>query len=151
MSENEFSDAELEKIKRVKVGKWDIISEYHRIDWEEKGHDEEESKIHGTLIAILGYQKRTGHSPQIYEVEEHNGEKGKTVKQRGEEKWITSKEFDKIIKKIGNEFYRKIFSPAIKNLYDKGYSYDEVKKAVNIPSKIGAKVTLDNFIPFLNT
>ena len=150
MSENEFSDAELEKIKRVKIGKWDIISEYHRIDWEEKGHDEEESKIHGTLIAILGYQKRTGHSPHIYEVEERNGEKGKTVKQRGEEKWITSKEFDKIIDKMGNEFYHKIFSPAIKNLYKKGYSYAEVKEKVNISSKIGAKISLEEFIPYLN-
>jgi hypothetical protein len=150
MNLKEFSESELERIKRVKVGKWDIISEYHRIDWEEKGHNNEDSKIHGTLIAILGYQKRTGQSPHFFDVEERDGEKGKTVKQRGEEKWITSKEFDKIIKKIGDDNYREVFSPAIKSLYRKGFSYNEVKKAVNIPSKIGAKVTLDNFIPYLN-
>ena len=150
MSIGIFTDEELEKIKKIKIGKWDIISEYHRVDWEEKGHGEEESKIHGTLIAILGYQKRTGQSPHFFDVEERDGEKGKTVKKRGEEKWITSKEFDKIINKIGEDFYNDIFSPAIKNLYDKSYTYNEVKKAVNIPSKIGAKVTLDNFIPFLS-
>ena len=149
MKPREFTEEDLEKVKQIKVGKWDIISEYHRIDWEEKGYNEEESKIHGTLIAILGYQKRTGQSPHFFDVEERNGEKGKTVKQRGSEKWITSKEFDKIVNKIGNEFYSKVFSPAIKNLYKAGYTYSEVKKKVNIPSKIGAKVTLDNFIPFL--
>ena len=149
MSVKEFSEAELKEIKKIKIGKWDIISEYHRIDWEEKGHDVEESKIHGTLIAILGYQKRTGKSPHFFDVEERNGEKGKTVKQRGDEKWITSKEFDKIINKIGKEFYIKIFAPAIKKLYKEGYSYTEVKKKVNIPSKIGAKVTLNEFIPYI--
>lgn len=151
MSANNFSKAELEKIKKIKIGKWDIISEYHRIDWEEKGHNEEESKIHGTLIAILGYQKRTGQSPHFFDVEERDGEKGKAVKQRGEEKWITSKEFGKVITKIGKKFYDEIFTPALKNLYKEGYSYTEVKKKVNIPSKIGAKVTLDEFIPYLTS
>ena len=146
---SKFSKLELEEIKQIKVGKWDIISEYHRIDWEEKGHNTGESKIHGTLIAILGYQKRTGQTPHFFDVEERDGEKGKTVKQHGKEKWITSKEFDKIIDKIGTKFYSNIFSPAIKNLYKNGYSYNEVKKAVDSPSKIGAKVTLDKFIPHL--
>jgi len=150
MKKREFTEEELEKIKQIKIGKWDIISEYHRIDWAEKGHNEVESKIHGILIAILGYQKRTGQSPHFFDVEIRNGEKGKSVKQRGEEKWITSKEFDKIVSKIGEDFYHEIFSPAIKNLYNKGYSYDDVKKAVNIPSKIGAKITLNKFIPLLN-
>ncbi|MDX1799172.1 MAG: hypothetical protein R3255_11025, partial [Candidatus Lokiarchaeia archaeon] len=68
---------------------------------------------------------------------------------RKQEKWITTKEFDKIIKKIGDKYYKEVFSPAIENLYNKGYSYDEVKKAVDIPSKIGAKITLDKFIPYL--
>jgi hypothetical protein len=149
MNKSNFSEEELNDIKKIKIGKWDIIAEYHRIDWEEKGYNEEESKIHGILIAILGYQKRTGQTPHFFDVEERDGEKGKTVKQRGQEKWITSKEFNKIIDKIGKEFYESVFSPAIKNLYMKGCSYIEVKKEVNIPPKIGAKVTLDNFISFL--
>jgi hypothetical protein len=149
MKKSQFSEAELEKIKTIKIGKWDIISEYHRIDWEDRGYEEVESKIHGILIAIIGYQKRTGQTPHFFDVEERDGEKGKSVKQRGEEKWITSKEFDKIIKKIGPQYYKGIFSPAIKNLYKQGFSYTEVKKKVNIPSKIGAKVSLYEFIPFL--
>ena len=144
-----FSEEELDEIKTKKMGKWDIISEYHRIQWQQKGFDEEESKIHGILIAIIGYQARTGTTPRFFDVETKDGEKGKTVNQRGKEKWITSKEFDKIIDKMGEKYYNEVFSPVIENLYNKGYSYNKVKDIVEIPSKIGAKVTLDKFLKFL--
>jgi hypothetical protein len=72
-----------------------------------------------------------------------------SITHRKKEKWITTSEFDKIINKIGDEYYKKVFSPAIENLYNKGYSYDDIKKAVVIPSTIGAKITLDKFLPYL--
>jgi len=34
-------------------------------------------------------------------------------------------------------------------LYEKGYSYEDVKKAVEIPPKIGAKIPLSKFLKFL--
>ena len=144
-----YSKEEMQEIKSIKIGKWDIISEYSRIDWSKKGHTEEESKIHGIVIAIVGYQARLGKSVQQAKVEEKKGEKGVSMPHRGKDKWITTKEFDKIIKKIGEKYYKKIFSPAIETLYDKGYSYDKVKKVVEIPSTIGAKITLDRFLQFL--
>ncbi len=144
-----FDSKELEEIKSIKIGKWDIISEYHRIDWLKAGHNEEEAKIHGIVIAIVGYQARLGKEPQKYKLEQKGKEKGVSITHRKQEKWITTKEFNKIINKIGNKYYKKVFSPAIENLYNKDYSYDEVKKAVEIPSKIGAKITLDKFLPFL--
>ena len=149
MSSKDLTSKELEEIKAINIGKWDIISEYHRIDWLKAGHNEEEAKIHGIVIAVVGYQARLGKEPQKYKLEQKGKEKGVSLTHRKQEKWITTKEFDKIIKKIGEKYYKKIFSPAIENLYIKGYSYDDVKKAVEIPSKIGAKVTLDKFLPFL--
>ena len=149
MSSKDLTSKELEEIKAINIGKWDIISEYHRIDWLKAGHNEEEAKIHGIVIAIVGYQARLGKEPQKYKLEQKGKEKGVSLTHRKQEKWITTKEFDKIIKKIGEKYYKKIFSPAIENLYIKGYSYDDVKKAVEIPSKIGAKVTLDKFLPYL--
>lgn len=144
-----FNSKELEELKSIKIGKWDIISEYHRIDWLKAGYNEEEAKIHGIVIAIVGYQARLGKETQKYKLEQKGKEKGVSIVHRKQEKWITTKEFDKIIKKIGDKYYKEVFSPAIENLYNKGYSYDEVKKAVDIPSKIGAKITLDKFIPYL--
>lgn len=144
-----FNSKELEEIKSIKIGKWDIISEYHRIDWLKAGHNEEEAKIHGIVIAIVGYQARLGKETQRYKLEQKGKEKGVSVTHRKEEKWITTKEFDKIINKIGDKYYKKVFSPAIENLYNKGYSYNDVKKAVEIPSTIGAKITLDKFLPYL--
>ncbi|MFX1322746.1 MAG: hypothetical protein ACFFAQ_14005 [Promethearchaeota archaeon] len=144
-----FEEKELEKIKSIKIGKWDIISEYHRIDWLKKGYTEEEAKIHGVVIAIVGYQARLGKEARNYKLEQKGKEKGVSVTHRKEEKWITTKEFDKIINKIGDKYYKIVFSPAMENLYNKGYSYKDVKKKVEIPSTIGAKITLDKFIPFL--
>ena len=145
-----FTPEEMENLKSINIGKWDIISEYHRIDWLKKGHNEEEAKIHGIVIAIIGYQARMGKKEQFYNLEKKGTEKGVTLIHRQKEKWVTTKEFDKIIKKIGEKFYNAVFSPAIENLYNQHYSYDEVKKAVAIPAKIGAKVTLDKFLQFLS-
>lgn len=149
--EEKFSEKELNEVKSIQIGKWDIISEYHRIEWLKKGYSEEEAKIHGIVIAIVGYQARLGKKSQKYQVEQKGKEKGVSVIHRKKEKWVTTKDFDKIIKKIGDKYYKEIFSPAIQNLIDRKYSYDDVKKAVQIPSKIGAKVTLDKFIPFLES
>lgn len=144
-----FNSKELEEIKSIKIGKWDIISEYHRIDWLKAGHNEEEAKIHGIVIAIVGYQARLGKEIQKYKLEQKGNEKGVSITHRKKEKWITPKEFDKIIDKIGDKYYKKIFSPAIENLYNEGHSYNDVKKVVGIPSTIGAKITLDKFLPYL--
>ena len=149
MKSKSFNSKELEEIKSIKVGKWDIISEYHRIDWLKSGHSEEEAKIHGIVIAVVGYQARLGKQTQKYKFEQKDGKKGVSIVHREKEKWITTDEFDKFIDKIGDKYYKKVFSPAIENLYNEGKSYDEVKKAVGIPSKIGAKITLDQFLPYL--
>ena len=149
--ELKYSVKELNEIKSIQIGKWDIISEFHRIEWLNKGHNEEEAKIHGIVIAIVGYQARLGKKAQKYQVEQKGKEKGVSLTHRNKEKWVTTKDFDKIIKKIGEKYYIEIFSPAVQTLYDQGYTYDDVKKAVNIPSKIGAKITLDKFIPFLGS
>lgn len=144
-----FTLEELDKIKSIKIGKWDIISEYSRIDWLSKGHNEEEAKIHGIVIAIVGYQARLGRQAQKYTLQQKGKEKGVSITHRKKERWITTKEFDKIIDKIGKKYYDSVFSPTIENLYNKGYSYDDIKKAVEIPSKIGAKITLEKFLPYL--
>ena len=149
MLSRDFNSKELEEIKSIKIGKWDIISEYHRIDWLKAGHNEEEAKIHGIVIAIVGYQARLGKETQKYKLEQKGKEKGVSITHRKQEKWITTKEFDKIINKISEKYYKKVFSRAIENLYNKGYSYDDVKKAVDIPSTIGAKITLEKFLPYL--
>ncbi|MFX0144540.1 MAG: hypothetical protein ACFE9C_10720 [Candidatus Hodarchaeota archaeon] len=144
-----FNSKELEEIKTIKIGKWDIISEYHRIDWLKAGYNEEEAKIHAIVIAIVGYQARLGKETQKYKLEQKGNEKGVSITHRKQEKWITTKEFDKIVKKIGDKYYKMVFSPALENLYNKGYSYNDVKKAVEIPSTIGAKITLDKFLPYI--
>ncbi|MFX0019354.1 MAG: hypothetical protein ACFFBT_06915 [Promethearchaeota archaeon] len=149
MKKERFTKKELEEVKNIKVGKWDIIAEFHRIEWLKKGYSEEESKIHGIVIAVVGYQARLGKEARTYQLEQKGKEKGVSLTHREKEKWITTKDFDKIINKIGEKYYNSIFSPAIENLYNKGYSYNEVKQAVEIPPKIGAKISLDKFLNFL--
>ncbi|MFX1512458.1 MAG: hypothetical protein ACFFCQ_07725 [Promethearchaeota archaeon] len=149
MNQPNFTPEELDELKTIKVGKWDIISEYSRINWLNKGHNEEEAKIHGIVVAISGYRTRTGGSPASYKFVKRDGVTGTQVTHRKKEKWITSADFDKIIHKMGKKYYQQVFSPAIQALYDQGYSYAKVKKAIDIPSTIGAKVTLDKFVQFL--
>ncbi|MFX0025759.1 MAG: hypothetical protein ACFE8M_05030 [Candidatus Hermodarchaeota archaeon] len=149
MKKERFTKKELEEIKNIKVGKWDIISEFHRIEWLKKGYSEEESKIHGIVIAVVGYQARLGKEARTYQLEQKGKEKGVSLTHREKEKWITTKDFDKIINKIGEKYYNSIFSPAIENLFNRGYSYNEVKQAVEIPPKIGAKISLEKFLSFI--
>ncbi|MHA1296868.1 MAG: hypothetical protein ACTSRH_08160 [Promethearchaeota archaeon] len=144
-----LSKDEIKQLENIKIGKWDIIAEYHRIDWLKKGYSEEEAKIHGIVIAIVGYRARMGKKATGYKIETKGKEKGVSLTHRKKEHWITTKEFDKIIKKMGENFYHKVFSPAIEKLYEKGYSYEDVKKAVEIPPKIGAKIPLSKFLKFL--
>ena len=101
------------------------------------------------MIAVVGYQARLGKKGQTYAIEQKGKEKGVTVTQRSKEKWITTKDFDKIVDKIGEKYYKSVFSAAIENLYNKGYTYDDVKKAIDIPSTIGAKVSLEKFLQFV--
>ncbi|MHA1197481.1 MAG: hypothetical protein ACTSSM_15465 [Promethearchaeota archaeon] len=64
-----LSKDEIKQLENIKIGKWDIIAEYHRIDWLKKGYSEEEAKIHGIVIAIVGYRARMGKKATGYKIE----------------------------------------------------------------------------------
>lgn len=136
---------DLEKIKTIQIGKWDMISEYTRIEQREKGLSENEAKIRAIAVAIVGYQHRLGIRKKI--LEERKKEKGLKVKN----KWITTNDFDKIINKMGVKYYKQIFSKVMQKMYKRGFSYEQTKQAVNMPIFIGAKVSLESFLPYLNS
>jgi hypothetical protein len=58
---------------------------------------------------------------------------------------ITAESFDRQVADKPGEFFEDVFLPTMKKLVESGLSYDEVKRAVKMPSTWGAKITGKQF------
>jgi hypothetical protein len=50
-----------------------------------------------------------------------------------------------LIARLGDEFFEKVFLPAMEKFVDAGLSYEEVKRILKIPSTWGAKLSDEQF------
>lgn len=136
---------DLAEMHEITITKWQIISEYYRIVAKSEGKSNNDAKIHGMVMAICGWKSRNGSKggSGMKKV----GEKVCVTDKKAKEHWITPDMFDKDVTNKLGRFYP-FFSSAIENMINKGYSYEEVKDAVEMPRTIGARVPLDNFKTF---
>jgi len=58
---------------------------------------------------------------------------------------ITAEMYDKQMAKLG-PFYKEVFLPAMKEFVSRGMTYNQVKVALAIPSRIGAKISGTEFL-----
>jgi hypothetical protein len=120
----------------VSIGKFDILATYAYAQAILGGPDDDEAKQRGMVAAIMGAHARLGirreHHEEFRAQKEAAEKKKKTT--------ITAESFDRqVIHKMG-EFFDDVFLPTMKKLIEAGLSYDEVKRAVKIPSTWGAKI-----------
>lgn len=121
----------------VSIGKFDILATYTYARALLDGKSEPEAKVRGMVAAIMGAQARLGH------VHGHKDEfqEDRERAERKKKSTITSAVFDHQVAAKMGPFFDDVFLPAMKKLVEKGLSYDEVKQAVGIPTRWGAKIS----------
>ncbi len=125
----------------VSIGKFDTLSTYTYAQALLDGMADDEAKQRGMVAAIMGVQARLG-------VRRDHHEEFQTQKEAAERKrktTITAESFDKQVADRMGEFFDDLFLPTLKKLIEAGLSYDEVKRAVTIPTTWGAKIGDEQF------
>jgi hypothetical protein len=129
------------KQKDVSIGKFDILATYTFAKALLDDVAEDDAKVRGMVAAIMGARMRTGR----YHGHEDHFPADKERAERKKKSSITAESFDlQVADKMG-DFFDDVFLPAVKKLVRAGLSYDEVKKAVDIPSRWGAKISGEQF------
>jgi len=129
----------------VKIGKFDIFATYSYCKGKQEGMSEDQAKIYGYMIAVCGANarrgKRGGFKPK------NNSAIINELKKKAEKKKkksISTKDFERIQFKIGKHWDS--FVKRMNDLFEKGLSYEQVKTLANIPSKWGAKISIEDFM-----
>jgi hypothetical protein len=125
----------------VSIGKFDILATYAYARALLDGLDNDEAKQRGMVAAIMGAQARLGVRREHHE--EFRAQK--EAAERKKKTTITAESFDhQVADKMGG-FFEDVFLPTMKKLIEAGLSYDEVKRALKIPSTWGAKISGEPF------
>ena len=125
----------------VSIGKFDMLATYTYAQALLHGLADDEAKQRGMVAAIMGAQARLG-------VRRDHHEEFQAQKDAAEKKiktTITAESFDHQVADKMGEFFDDLFLPTMKKLIEAGLSYDEMKRAVKIPSTWGAKISGEQF------
>lgn len=128
----------------VAIGKFDILATYARAASERGGMSEDDAKVRGMVAAVMGAQMRMG----VSHASSSHDDSFREEKERAERKKksrITAESFDHQVAHKMGDFFEDVFWPLMKKLVQAGLSYDEVKGAVGIPSRWGAKIGGEQF------
>jgi hypothetical protein len=127
--------------REMSIGKFDILATFALAKALAEGYQEEDAKQRGMVAAIMGAQARLGirseHHEEFQSLKDAAEKKKKTT--------ITADAFDRQVASKMGDFFGSTFLPAIKKFVDADVSYDEVKRAVGIPTTWGAKINGKQF------
>ncbi len=128
----------------VMIGKFDILATYTCARALLGGLPEDDAKVRGMMAAVMGAQMRTGIATHHHgRDDEFRAEKDRAERQKKSS--ITAESFDHQVADKMGDFFDEVFLPTMKKLAEAGLSYEEVKKAVGIPSRWGAKIGGEQF------
>jgi hypothetical protein len=117
------------------IRRFDVFAEYRKQDEEADGRPEDEAKGHGLWVAkVVASRRFRGPKPR------DRGERAESGERRAAEhlvdgKWHaldgepqTDALFDReIVARMGEEFYRDVFVPAIREARERGASYETMR------------------------
>src|SRR3954471_18510066 len=129
------------KSEDVSIGKFDILATYAYAKALLDGLPEGEAKERGMVAAVMGAKAKGGHGGGTHD--DHKADKDAAEKKK--KTTITAESFDKQVADKMGGFFKKTFLPTMKKLVKAGLSYDEVKKAVKIPTTWGAQISGGQF------
>jgi|SRR5687767_4805886 len=129
---------------RMPIRRFDVFAEFNRLEALEKGMSEEEAAGYGLWVAKVvasGGGRRTvsmkppkekeGKGKDEKDAEDKEAEpKGPRFRTLGDEEQ-TDELFDReIVRRMGEEFYREVFRPAMEDAYRQGRGYTEIRDTI---------------------
>jgi len=122
----------MEELKpKAPIRRFDVFAEWNRLKGKrEFNFSDEDAKAYGLAVAkVVAARKFYGHRQKF------RGATKEFVEGRTTEKWwekmASAPEFDeKIVERMGREFYDKVFSPAVASAYDEGKDYMEIRDSI---------------------
>ena len=129
---------------RMPIRRFDVFAEYQRLRSLKEGMDEAHAEGYGVWVAKVvasGGGRRAG-ATKAAPAGHH--EAGERVEQPAEQGWHelggvpqTNETFQHdIIRRMGSEFYNRVFAPAIAGSFQHGKRYEQIRDA--IPQGLGA-------------
>jgi len=118
------------------IRRFDVFTEWNRLKAREKmSLPEDRARIYGLAVAKIvagrGGGSFAGHSSHQVKEWKRRARQDDTQDDSGEAWWEnfgSDAEFDdKIIHRMGEEFYRHVFQPAIRAAWDEGQSYEDIR------------------------
>ena len=120
---------EQERAPRQTIRRFDIFAEWNRLKARTRPHMKEaDARAYGLAVAkVVAARKLHGAAP-----EEQRELKRRARQDEVDERWWehlgSSEEFEqKIIERMGREFYTEVFQPAIQNAWDGGQHYEDIR------------------------
>jgi hypothetical protein len=124
--------ATLKPQKRLR--RFDVFAEYRKQEAQDDGMPADQAKGYGLWVAKVVAARKFGR------LKGEDKEKDRSVseaeeKKRKRRKWRvlsgvpqTDKLFDhEIVDRMGHDFYRKVFAPAVREAHDKGQPYESIR------------------------
>jgi hypothetical protein len=108
------------------IRRFDVFAEYRRLDAEDEGMPPDQAKGYGLWVAKVVAARKFGRISSDSSGEQQPTRRGKWHLLSGEPQ--TDKRFDhEIVDRMGAEFYRRVFAPAVREARAKGDSYESMR------------------------
>ena len=129
---------------RLPIRRFDVFAEYNRLQALKKGQDDAHAKGYGLWVAKVvasgGGRRAEGGRPKAEggRQEAEGGREKAEGGQRSGDDWHmlgdeaqTDELFDKeIVRRMGEDFYRQVFAPAIAAAFEAGKSYEGIRDTI---------------------
>lgn len=124
---------------RAPIRRFDVFAEYNRIKGIKDKHlSVSKAKGYGLWVAKVVAAQKFGRMAKPKPGEKRTEEEKKKEEKKEARTWHdlggvpqTDKLFDKeVVNRMGKEFYDRVFSPAIREAYDEGKSYVDIRDAI---------------------
>ncbi len=123
---------------RAPVRRFDVFAEYNRLKaMKEDKLSVTKAKGYGLWVAKVVAAQKFGRMPKVKPGEKEK-EKTAAEKRAEKSKWHdlsgipqTDKLFDKeIVNRMGKDFYSKVFAPAIREVFEEGKEYRDIRDTI---------------------
>jgi len=123
---------------RMPFRRFDVFAEYHRLEERRKGVAEDEAAGHGIWLAKVVAARRFGGGRPPGETRGAKAGPGEKPPEKPHDKFRTlddepqtDETFEReIVRRMGDRFYREVFSPAIARALDEGRAYTEIRDSI---------------------
>jgi hypothetical protein len=123
----------------VSIGKFDVLAAYAYAEALRHGLSDDDAKQRGIVAAMMGAHARLSIP--------HHGEfrADKDAAERKKKTPITAASFDHQVRDKPGSFFDEEFLPMMKRFVEAGSSYNDSKRAIQIPSTWGTKISAAEF------